>query len=504
MSRATISTGGIDFPLHDTERKPGGEAAAAMHIAILADFSGRQSRAQGGGQSAATKPIEINRDNFDEVFAQLDVQLQLPVSDQALAFNEFDDLHPDFIYARVSLFDKMRILKRQLSKPDKFEQAAAEITAWANYRDKQGAAPQAAGGLAPPENLLDAVLQQRGLEERWQAGPGGHIDKLIKDIVSPFVEAGTDPRQADMQQAVDEATSDLMRKIMHHSLFQRLEASWRSLYLLIRRLESTPDIKLFLFDISRDEIKADLDNGKAIEASALFKLLVESRRTAGATPFSLIVGDYSIGDDEADIGLAAAMAQIARATNATWLSGGSERLAGCSSIGTQPDVDDWDYQPDQPSLQAWQQLRSAAPAAHLALAAPRFMLRLPYGRKTSSMENFAYEELSAQDSHSYYLWGNSAFLVALLLGQAYQRYGWQLRPGQLQEVDNLPLHVYQSDGETHTKPCAEVLLTDRAAGRLQQAGLLPVRSISARDAVVIAEFCSAAATPTPVRGPWPA
>ena len=61
MSRATISTGGIDFPLHDTERKPGGEAAAAMHIAILADFSGRQSRAQGGGQSAAMARLSLRR-----------------------------------------------------------------------------------------------------------------------------------------------------------------------------------------------------------------------------------------------------------------------------------------------------------------------------------------------------------------------------------------------------------------------------------------------------------
>ena len=419
--------------------------------------------------------------------------------EQPLQFAALDDLHPDFIYQRVGLFDKMRILKRKLSKADKFAEAAAEITAWANYRDE---AATTEPGLPLPENLLDAVLQQRDLETQLAAAPGGDIDRLIKDIVRPFVEAKTDPRQPQMLAAVDAATSDLMRKVMHYSEFQRLEASWRCLYLLVRRLELDNRLKLFLVDISRTEIEADLEATETLSETNLYKLLVTQQLTPGSIPYSVMVGDYLIADNEDDIHLARAMAGIASAANAAWLSGGHERLAGCDAIDTQTDPDTWDYTPDTAVRDAWLQLCKLPEARHLALTAPRFMVRLPYGPRTSALEHFDYEELSARDDHNYYLWGNSAFLIALLLAQSYRQHGWAFRPGQVQTIDNLPLHVHQRDGDTRVKPCAEVLLTDRAAQQLQQAGLLPIRSIKDADAVVVPQWCAVASDRAAVNGRW--
>ncbi|TQV66918.1 hypothetical protein FKG94_26555 [Exilibacterium tricleocarpae] len=502
MSRASISTGGIDFPLTENEptQPQPTDPTTPMHLVVLGDFSGRRSRLAQGQSPATPKPIAVDKDNFDAVFAGLDVQLHLPVAEQPLQFAALDDLHPDFIYQRVGLFDKMRILKRKLSKTDKFAEAAAEITAWANYRDES--ADTAEPDLALPQNLLDAVLQQRDLDTQLAAAPGGDIDRLIKDIVRPFVETKTDPRQPQMLAAVDAATSDLMRKIMHHSEFQQLEASWRCLYLLVRRLELDSRLKLFLIDISRMEIQADLEAAETLSETRLYKLLVTQQLTPGSIPYSVLVGDYRIADTEADISLARAMAGIAGAANAAWLSGGHERLAGCDAIGTEADPDAWNYTPDAAVRDAWQQFCKLPEARHLALAAPRFMVRLPYGRRTSTLEHFDYEELSEQDEHGYYLWGNSAFLIALLLAQSYRQHGWALRPGQLQTIDNLPLHVHQHDGDTRVKPCAEVLLTDRAAQQLQQAGLLPIRSVKDADAVVVPQWCAVASDRAPVRGRW--
>ena len=504
MSRASISTGGIDLPRSDKKsNNTPHDSSMPLHIAILGDFSGRKNRGVNDPSTISQrKVIEINRDNFDEVFATLQVELNLPIADQPLSFKEMDDLHPDFIYDRIPLFDKMRILKRKLKKREGFTEAAEEITAWATFRNQQTetATPE---GIPLPDNLLDAVLQRNNdISFLLAKSPVGDIDNLIKDIVKPYLVPKADPRQQDMLKAVDEATSDLMRKIMHHSDFQQLEASWRALYLLVRRIETNVKLKLFLIDISQEEVRADLSSATTVEQSALFKLLVEKRQVASGTPFSLMLGDYQLGNTDQDANLATALATIAATANATWLSAAHEHMAGSESLGTQPDVDDWLTSAENPLSDGWQALRKSPSALHFALNAPRFMLRLPYGASTTSMENFDYEELPQSDNHDYYLWGNSAYMSALLLAESYSAFGWEFQPGRIQEVSDLPLHVYTHESESVVKPCAEILLTDRGAERLTQAGLLPIRSVNAKDSIRIPSFDSIAENRATIRGPW--
>ena len=86
--------------------------------------------------------------------------------------------------------------------------------------------------------------------------------------------------------------------------------------------------------------------------------------------------------------------------------------------------------------------------------------------------------------------------------EAFCRHGWELRPGAPREVDGLPLHVYWEGGESRTKPCAEVLLDDRAAEAILGRGLMPLLSVRDRDAVRLARFQSVAAPSTPLAGRW--
>lgn len=510
MSRATINTGGIDLnPSEQTSDNITRDSGTALHIAVLGDFSGRKSRAEQSLDSlSGRKLIEISRDNFDEVFAQLNVQLQLPVSDTALAFAELDDLHPDFIYQRVGLFDQLRILKRKLKKKDSFDNAAEEIQAWASYRGEQPSESTVieravVDGIPMPDSLLDAALAGHDITAQLSGGPLGSIDSLIKDIISPFVEAKSDPRQQEMLAAVDEATSETMRAIMHHSDFQQLEASWRGVYWLLRQVEADTNLRFYLMDVSQAELRADL--ARASTDSHLYQQLVESRRTAGGTPIGIIVGDYQLQNTVEDVELASQMAALAADGKGCWLSGGHEQLAGCESLSKGVDPDHWqssdndDKQTDQPQ---WQQMRSLPSASHLALASPRFLLRLPFGSKTASMENFDYEELAENRAHDFYLWGNGAFLVTSLLAQGYSREGWGALPGQYNEVGGLPLHVYEEDGESMVKPCAEVLLTDRATAALNDSGLLALRSVQNQDSVRVPTVLSMANNKSTIQGLW--
>ena len=64
----------------------------------------------------------------DEVFARLDVRVALPAEyDSTLAFRELDEIHPDYLYDRVGLFDELRSMRRRLDDPSRFHAAAREL-----------------------------------------------------------------------------------------------------------------------------------------------------------------------------------------------------------------------------------------------------------------------------------------------------------------------------------------------------------------------------------------
>ena len=147
-------------------------------------------------------------------------------------------------------------------------------------------------------------------------------------------------------------------------------------------------------------------------------------------------------------------------------------------------------------------LRRSPDARWLGLALPRFLLRLPYGHSTSEIESFAFEEMPAAPEHQRYLWGHPAAACACLLGETFSRHGWSMQPGEVNTVEGLPLHVYQAEGESQLKPCAEVLLTEEAATLLLERGFIPLVSIKGTDRVRVLRFQSVAEPLASLRGRW--
>jgi type VI secretion system protein ImpC len=80
--------------------------------------------------------------------------------------------------------------------------------------------------------------------------------------------------------------------------------------------------------------------------------------------------------------------------------------------------------------------------------------------------------------------------------------GWEMRPGILQDIEGLPLHVYEEQGESQVKPCAETLLTLRAAEIILKRGLMPLLSFKGTDAIRLAMFQSLADPVTSLSGRW--
>jgi len=84
--------------------------------------------------------------------------------------------------------------------------------------------------------------------------------------------------------------------------------------------------------------------------------------------------------------------------------------------------------------------------------------------------------------------------VIYLLAKAFSESGWALRPGDFQEIEGLPLHVIQQDGESRIKPCAEIVMTVRAAEKIIERGLMPLIWMKDTDVIRLGLFQSIAGT----------
>jgi type VI secretion system protein ImpC len=226
----------------------------------------------------------------------------------------------------------------------------------------------------------------------------------------------------------------------------------------------------------------------------------QSVETPGAEPWALIVGNYSFGSSADDLAPLSRMAEIACRARAPFLAQASAHLLGCDSLASSPRPGEWKM--PQELISSWVELRCRPEADCVALALPRFLLRLPYGKKTVPLESFDFEEFPEQPNHEDYLWGNPGFAGALLLAQSFSESGWEMRPGTMTEISGLPLHICGKDDQSESKPCAEILLTDDTAERLLERGLMPLVSFKNRDSVRVIRFQSIADPPQELAGRW--
>ena len=84
---------------------------------------------------------------------------------------------------------------------------------------------------------------------------------MIRDIVQPYLAPQIDDaQQAELVALVDYAIGAQMRAVLHHPDFQALEAAWRGLDFLIRRLDTDSGLQIFILDVTKGELGADLNS----------------------------------------------------------------------------------------------------------------------------------------------------------------------------------------------------------------------------------------------------
>ncbi len=501
----------------DTRDAASGEVLQERHektfsIAMIGNFGGVDETFM-KADTSAHNIIEIDRYNYDEVLASTVHRFSLSLQDDSgrtadIPLHSLKDFEPDNLYKNTELFSQLRGLRKRLNNPSTFKQVMKEI----GIEEEEALLleepvppeqpPQREKSERPRDepaaNLLDSILEET--ENRSKDGAEtvpstAHpvressplIDAFVRQVVAGRKTVSRDSRQDEMIAAIDDTIAQQMRRLLHHPEFQALEAAWRAVSFMVKRVRSGKKVKLYLLDVSRDELASDLAAADVTQTK-LYKVFCDT--SLGDISWNLIIGDYRFGADIDDILLLSQLGAIAQQAGAHFIAAADETLVGCKSFAETPDAGKWAHEISHPVAEGWTLLRKSPVAKNVSLALPRFMLRAPYGSNATPVKSFKFEEMSDRPEHADYLWGNPAFLKAEQISRAFIEDGLEMQLAKVMNVEDMPIHYYQENGQTRIKPCAEIPLTDTGASKMIALGLIPLWSVKNRDRIHSGDFHS--------------
>ncbi|AEF99158.1 type VI secretion system contractile sheath domain-containing protein [Methylomonas methanica] len=437
-------SGRIDFTMDFN--KPGDAQVRrqeqSFRFYILGNFSG-----------LSDKPWEqrkirgIDNDSFDQVMADMGPVFQFDTHLQ-LRFETVEDFHPDVWLDKVKLIADLRVLKRQLGNPVTAAEAAAKIQAF--FPAEQAAVEPDAVSESQDE-LLERLLGKK--PEKSYDEPDT-VERLLKQMVTPFVTKNTEPQYQRWLDVIDEAIGQCARAVLHSANLQSLESLWRATEMLVNE-EFADAHGFYLLDISQAELMAEQKGG----SPALAQKLVQHIQKGDGEQEVVLVGHFHYSDSADDQELLAYCGRLAQQCGGRFLG----------------DVDQGFI---QQILNAEPERRLNFGSERMLLAYPRYLLRLPYGQKRDPIDTFEFEECSAIPRPDELLWGCASMLLARGL----------IRTSQQHSTDalffsDIPTFSYQEEGEPVLQPGTEAVLTEAQANDLFMLGIMPLVGYRQRQGV---------------------
>jgi type VI secretion system protein ImpC len=332
-------------------------------------------------------------------------------------------------------------------------------------------------------SLLDRIAEEGRIGQTPEERKNGKLwlKDLVQDVmagqmtVSNDTEAMINSRIADL----DALISRQLNEVMHAEPLQKLEAAWRGLHYFVQQTETSTSLKIKLFNVSKSDLFKDLDKAVEFDQSAIFKKIYEEEYgTLGGSPFGALIGDYEFGRHPQDVALLEKMSGVASTSHAPFISAASPSVFNFDSYTELAGPRDLEKIFDNEAYLKWNMFRKSDDARYVGLCLPHVLMRLPYGKDTTPVDEFDYEENVDGRDHSKYLWGNAAYAFAARLTDAFARHEWcaairGVEGGGL--VEGLPAHTFiTDDGDVATKCPTEIAITDRRENELAKLGFIPL------------------------------
>lgn len=258
-------------------------------------------------------------------------------------------------------------------------------------------------------SVLDQILesaQVSGSSER--ATTKDLLEVFADEVVSERIHfkktlsATLSDRIAD----IDAMLSSQISEILHNAEFQKLEASWRGLYNMVKDSEPDQALKIRILDATKEDIMKDAEMASNFDETGLFKLIYEQEYgTFGGAPYGMLVGDYYFGKGVEDLDCLKAISQVAAAAHAPFVA-----AAGCELFGLET-FDDL-HKPKSlermfasPEYGRWNQFRELEDSKYVVLTMPKTIMREAYGGPEGiPVKEFRFEEEIDQTKSEQYLW----------------------------------------------------------------------------------------------------
>ena len=342
------------------------------------------------------------------------------------------------------------------------------------------AQPQGAAAAGTVESgVLDQIINETRIgKDDWERDQSRRqIATLVEEVmkgtlrVSKDLEATINARIAD----IDKVLSAQLNAIMHSPEFQKLEGAWRGLHYFVMQSETSTMLKIRVLNISKDELRKDLEKAVEFDQSALFKKVYEEEYGA---PYGALIGDFEFGRHPQDLALLEKVSNVAASAHAPFISAAAPGLLGLETFTDLPNPRDLAKKFETPDYAKWKSFRESEDSRYVGLTLPHVLMRLPYGPETVPVEAFNFKEDVDGTDHSKYLWGNAAYAMGARLTDAFAKYGWTAAIRGVEgggRVDGLPTHTFRTDeGEIALKCPTEIAITDRREKELSDLGFIPL------------------------------
>ncbi len=335
-------------------------------------------------------------------------------------------------------------------------------------------------------SLLEQIVEESrpGTEATARKKAKDMIGAFIKSVLDESVTYSKDTEAMLNEQIrqIDDLLSAQLNEIMHADPFKKLESSWRGLRYLVSQTETGTQLKIKVMSISKDRLMEDLTTGKAemaVDRSEMFrKIYQEEFNQFGGTPYGALLGDYAFNNSGQDVKLLTRISQLAATAHAPFLSGTDPSMFGFQSFTELSNVYELESAFEGTQYAQWNAFRDTEDSRYVALAAPRMLIREPYGRDTVPVKAFDFTENVTGKDHDKYLWANAAWGLGASVTKAFAQSGWCARIRGVTsggKVEGLPTHTFETDeGDIAMKCPTETLIPDDQEFELAKLGFVPL------------------------------
>ncbi|MDR0588602.1 MAG: type VI secretion system contractile sheath large subunit [Burkholderiales bacterium] len=333
-------------------------------------------------------------------------------------------------------------------------------------------------------SLLDSIVEQSRVAQSSEEHNRARdiISQLVNEVmkgtvvVSDNLSAMLDARVAELDQLISAQLSE----VMHAKEFQELEASWRGLHYLCHETETSPMLKIKVFNVTKKQLVRDFQSAIEFDQSMMFKKIYEEEfGTFGGAPFGTLLGNFELSRGPEDMYFIEQMSHVAAASHAPFIAAAAPGLLGLESFEELGKPRDLAKIFDTLEYAKWRSFRESEDSRYVGLTMPRFLGRQPYDPKEGqTTDGFNFVEEVDGTNHDKYLWCNAAWAFGARVTNAFSLYGWcaairGVEGGGL--VEGLPTHTFKTDdGDIALKCPTEIAITDRREKELSDAGLIPL------------------------------